>query len=101
MSSLRQEIEEEIKHVRLDKTKLYTLLGKILDQCELSSAETTVAPGVPGPPGPQGLKGATGPQGSQGPQGPPGVSAATAPVDATVEVVSKKAAPKKKTLSGV
>ena len=36
MSSLRQEIEDEITRVRLDKTKLYTLIGKLLDQCELS-----------------------------------------------------------------
>ena len=39
MSSLRQEIEDEIQRVRLDKTKLYTLLGKLLDQCELSGGE--------------------------------------------------------------
>ena len=59
MSSLRQEIEDEIQRVRLDKTKLYTLLGKLLDQCELSGGEGG-GPGVPGPAGPAGPAGGGG-----------------------------------------
>jgi hypothetical protein len=85
MSSLRQEIEDEIQRVRLDKTKLYTLLGKLLDQCELSGGEGG-GPGVPGP---------------AGPQGPAGANAAPAPVAATPSEAPKKAAPKKKALPGV
>ena len=53
MSSLRQEIEDEITRVRLDKTKLYTLIGKLLDQCELSGGGGGGA-GAAGPPGPAG-----------------------------------------------
>jgi len=90
MSSLRQEIEEEITRVRLDKTRLYTLLGKLLDQCELSGGV-----GSTGPPGP------AGPAGPQGVQGPPGASATNAPVSTAPKEVPKKVVPKKKTLPGV
>jgi len=93
MSSLRQEIEEEITRVRLDKTRLYTLLGKLLDQCELSGGV-----GSTGPPGPAGPAGPAGPQGVQG---PPGASATNAPVSTTPKEVPKKVVPKKKTLPGV
>ena len=97
MSSLRQEIEDEITRVRLDKTKLYTLIGKLLDQCELSGGGGGGA-GAAGPPGPAGPAGPAGPQGVQG---PPGVSATDAPVAAAPKAAPKKAAPKKKTLPGV
>jgi len=33
MSSLLEEIEDEIKRVRLDKTKLYNLIAKIVEKC--------------------------------------------------------------------
>jgi hypothetical protein len=92
MTSLRQEIEDEITRVRIDKTKLYTLLGKILDQCELGGA------GGAGPAGPAGPPGPTGPAGPTGPPGPKG----DAPVVATpAKAAPKKAAPKKKVLPGV
>jgi len=92
MTSLRQEIEDEITRVRIDKTKLYTLLGKILDQCELGGA------GGAGPAGPAGPPGPAGPAGPTGPQGPKG----DAPVVATpAKAAPKKAAPKKKALPGV
>jgi hypothetical protein len=92
MTSLRQEIEDEITRVRIDKTKLYTLLGKILDQCELGGA------GGAGPAGPAGPPGPAGPAGPTGPQGPKG----DAPVVATpAKAAPKKAAPKKKVLPGV
>ncbi len=92
MTSLRQEIEDEITRVRIDKTKLYTLLGKILDQCELGGA------GGAGPAGPAGPPGPAGPAGPTGPPGPKG----DAPVVATpAKAAPKKAAPKKKVLPGV
>ena len=47
MDSLRKEIEDELKRTRLDKTRLYNLLLRIVDS-----------------------GGAVGPQGPQGPQGP-------------------------------
>ena len=86
MSSLRQEIEDEITRVRLDKTKLYTLLGKMLDQCELSGGGGSGAPGPAGPPGPP---------------GPKGEKATDSPVAAVPKAAPKKAAPKKKVLPGV
>ena len=89
MSSLRQEIEDEITRVRLDKTKLYTLLGKLLDQCELGGSGGSGTPGPAGPPGPP------------GPQGPKGEKAADSPVAAAPKAAPKKAAPKKKALPGV
>lgn len=95
MTSLRQEIEDEITRVRIDKTKLYTLLGKILDQCELGGAGGA---GAVGPPGPAGPPGPVGPPGPAGPPGPKG----DAPVAATpAKTAPKKAAPKKKALPGV
>jgi len=83
MSSLRQEIEDEITRVRLDKTKLYTLLGKMLDQCELCGNGGSGATAPPGPPGPKGEK------------------ATDSPVAAAPKAAPKKAAPKKKALPGV
>ena len=95
MSSLRQEIEDEIQRVRLDKTKLYTLLGKLLDQCELSGGEGG-GPGVPGPAGPAGPAGPVGATGPSGPSGPPG-----SPESGPAKTAPNKVAPKKKTLPGV
>ena len=92
MTSLRQEIEDEITRVRLDKTKLYTLLGKLLDQCELGGA---------GGVGPAGPAGSVGPAGPAGPKGLPAVNVGDAPVAATPKEAPKKVVPKKKTLSGV
>lgn len=107
MTTLREEIEAELKHVRLDKSALYNILLKIVDQ---GVGGGSSAPGLPGPAGPPGPPGPPGPAGPAGPQGPPGAkgdSAATAPkVDATTsteEKLKKKATntPKKKTLAGV
>ena len=56
MSSLRQEIEDELKRTRLDKTRLYELLLKIVD----------------GGAGGSGGVGPAGPAGPTGPHGPPG-----------------------------
>ena len=76
MDALRKEIDDEIKRTRLDKTRLYDLLSKIIDQCGGPVGEGSVGP--PGPPGPPG----------------PGASA---PVEA--KPAAKKAAPKKKVAS--
>jgi hypothetical protein len=48
MDSIRKEIEDELKRTRLDKTRLYTLLLKVVDNC---------GAGGPGGVGPQGEKG--------------------------------------------
>jgi len=104
MTTLREEIEAELKHVRLDKSALYNILLKIVDQ---GVGGGSSAPGLPGPAGPPGPPGPAGPQGPPGAKGAKGDSAATAPkTDATTsteEKPKKKAAntPKKKTLAGV
>lgn len=103
MTTLREEIEAELKHVRLDKTALYNILLKIVDQ---GVGGGSSSPGLPGPPGPPGPKGDTGPPGPKGDAGPPGPrgDTATAPkadaATATEEKPKKKAPPKKKTLAG-
>jgi hypothetical protein len=85
MDALRKEIDDEIKRTRLDKTRLYDLLSKIIDQCGGPVGEGSVGPmGPPGPAGPA------------GPPGPPGPGASV-PVEA--KSVAKKAAPKKKAAS--
>ncbi len=71
MDSLRIEIEDELKRTRLDKTRLYSLLLKLIDNCGTGGV------------GPKGPAGPTGPTGPAGPQGSPGPSVA----------VDKKAAP--------
>ena len=96
MTTLREEIEAELKHVRLDKSALYNILLKILDQ---GGGGGSGSPGLPGPAGPPGPPGPAGPQGPPGAKGPKGDSAATAPkVDVTTSTEEK---PKKKTLAGV
>ena len=82
MDALRKEIDDEIKRTRLDKTRLYDLLVKIVEQCGGPAGEGSVGP--------------AGPAGPAGPRGPPGPSA-SAPVEAKPAV--KKAAPKKKAAS--
>ena len=54
MDALRKEIDDEIKRTRLDKTRLYDLLSKIIDQCGGPVGEGSVGP--PGPPGPPGQR---------------------------------------------
>ena len=78
MSSLRQEIEDELKRTRLDKTRLYELLLKIVDGGAGGS-------GGVGPAGPAGPTGPTGPHGPPGPPGPAG--------ECKCACVSKKATP--------
>jgi|TARA_B100001939_G_C16846516_1_gene575448 hypothetical protein len=100
MTTLREEIEAELKHVRLDKTALYNILLKIVDQ---GVGGGSGGPGLPGPAGPPGPPGPAGPPGPPGPKGPKGDAAVAPTVDAstaTEEKPKKKAAPKKKTLAG-
>lgn len=68
MSSLRQEIEDELKRTRLDKTRLYELLLKIVD----------------GGAGGSGGVGPAGPAGPTGPHGPPGTLVPLANASASV-----------------
>ena len=57
MESLRKEIQDEMNRTRLDKTRLYELLLKIVGE---SSA------GAQGPAGPVGAQGPAGPAGPAG-----------------------------------
>ena len=60
--SLRKEIEDEMQRTRLDKTRLYDLLLKIIDQ----GGSGTGSQGPPGPPGPTGPHGPPRPTWSSG-----------------------------------
>ena len=96
MDTLRKEIEAELKRTRLDKTRLYDLLLKIIDN---------VGTGGPGGAGPQGPRGAQGPTGPAGPVGPAGEckceckGSAAGPSEATkapAKTTTTKKAPAKK-----
>jgi hypothetical protein len=65
MEALKEEIRVEMNSVRIDKTKLYGILLKMVDNCGGGTATV-----VEGPPGPQGPVGPTGPVGPVGPVGP-------------------------------
>ena len=101
MTSLREEIEAELKHVRLDKTALYNILLKMVDQgvggVALVVRAFPVLPVLPVPlaqlvlPAPPDLKGPKGDAAST--SAAPKADAATS----TEEKPKKKAAPKKKT----
>ena len=60
MESLRKEIQDEMNRTRLDKTRLYELLLKIVGE---SSAGSAGAEGPAGPAGPVGPVGPVGPAG--------------------------------------
>jgi hypothetical protein len=68
MDSIRQEIQDELKRTRLDKTRLYNLLLKIVDS-DIVGSDGPLGP--QGPVGPRGPIGPQGPKGPLGPQGPP------------------------------
>lgn len=98
MDSLRDEIEQEMKILNLDKKRLCNLLLKVLDASGPGSSAMEGARGPPGPPGPPG------PRGPPGPQGPPGASAAPAAKSddkPAAKPAAKKTTTKKKTLTGV
>lgn len=66
MSSLRKEIEDEMKRVRIDKVRICELLLKIVDSAVGEK-------GSQGPVGPEGPRGGMGPRGPSGPQGERGL----------------------------
>ena len=76
MSSLREEIIQEMEHPRVDKKRLFDLLLKIVDN------------GGAGGVGPQGPPG---PAGERGPAGPAGKSATTAATTTKKTTTKKKA----------
>jgi hypothetical protein len=82
MTTLRQEIVQEMANPRVDKARLFDLLLKIVDHTP------TTATGPAGPPGPQGEVG------PRGPVGPAGKAAV-----ATTTGTTKKTTVKKKTES--
>lgn len=88
MNSLLQEIEDELKRTRLDKTRLYGILTKIVENSSGGSADG----------GPQGPQGPPGPPGPTGPPGPKGDVSGDVPVKKATPAPTpvKKAAPKKK-----
>ena len=74
MESIRKEIEDELKRTRLDKTRLYELLLKIVDG---------------GVGGGAGAEGPTGPQGPAGPRGPAGECKCKCTKEEAVPVVTE------------
>ena len=89
MDSLRKEIQDEMTRSRLDKTRLYELMDKIVS----AMASGT---GREGPSGPRGPAGAAGPAGPAGPAGSDGVCTCKCK---SVEEASAKKIVKKKTSS--
>jgi len=67
MSSLREEIVQEMEHPRVDKNRLFALLLKIVDNAG-AGGEGGVGPmGPPGPVGPSGPRGERGPASERSP----------------------------------
>jgi hypothetical protein len=103
MDTLRTEIEAELKRTRLDKTRLYSLLLRMIDANGTSGSVT------PGSQGPQGSTGARGPAGPAGPAGPTGPAGAVGPAGpagpaceckcASTKAPAKKAPVKKKVVT--
>ena len=89
MDALRKEIEIELKRTRIDKTRLYEFLNKIIDNIGTSST------GSQGPPGPQGPQGVPGPQGGRGPACECKCKSASASASASTSETPKKVATKK------
>lgn len=100
MDTLRKEIEAELKRTRLDKTRLYSLLLKMIENSGTGGA------GSQGPSGPPGPAGPAGPAGPVGPAGPAGeckcnckcMGAETSKAPAKV-ATAKKAPAKKKVVT--
>lgn len=57
MSSLREEIVQEMEHPRVDKNRMFALLLKIVDNAGAGGIGPMGPPGPVGPPGPQGERG--------------------------------------------
>jgi hypothetical protein len=88
MESIRKEIEDELKRTRLDKTRLYNLLLKIIDGG---------VGGGEGAQGPAGPRGPAGPAGAQGPAGPAGECKCKCTKEEATPAPVKTEAPKKTT----
>jgi len=82
MESIRKEIEDELKRTRLDKTRLYNLLLKIIDG---------------GVGGGEGAQGPAGPRGPAGPAGPAGECKCKCTKEEAAPAPVKTEAPKKTT----
>ena len=86
MDSLRKEIEEELKRTRIDKSRIYDVILKLLDAVENGST-------------------GSGSQGERGPAGPVGPACEckckSTATDEKKAAPKKTAASKKKTLPGV
>ena len=74
MPSIRADVLEEMKRSRLDKSRLYDIILRLMDELDV---DTPLKPGETvkrtsrGGPGPQGPIGLRGPAGPPGPPGPP------------------------------
>ena len=95
MESIRTEIEQELKRTRLDKTRLYGLLLRMIDTNGVGATGHRSVAGSPGPAGPVGPVGARGPAGPQGPAGPAG-PAGECKCACKTTTATKKAPAKKK-----
>ena len=87
MESIREEIKQEMRRTRLDKTRLYDLLLKIVDG------------GVGGGEGAQGPVGPRGPAGPASPAGPAGECKCKCTKEEAAPAPVKTEAPKKTTTS--
>src|SRR5210317_1662074 len=94
MESLRKEVEDELKRTRLDKTRLYSLILKLID-----NAGTGGGAGGVGPAGPAGPAGPTGPAGPKGPAGPTGPQGPACECKCVAKAPPKKAPAKKKVVT--
>ena len=92
MNPLIKDIEDELKRTRLDKTRLYGLLTKIIENSGGGS-------GGSGPAGPAGPAGPTGPVGPAGPIATPVVAKKEATPPVTEATPAKKVVTKKKVVA--
>ena len=92
MNPLIKDIEDELKRPRLDKTRLYGLLTKIIENSGGGS-------GGSGPAGPAGPAGPTGPAGPAGPIATPVVAKKEATPPVTEATPAKKLVTKKKVVA--
>ena len=96
MDTLRKEIEVELARTRIDKTRLYTLLLKIVDNSGSGGAGGVGPAGPVGPVGPAGPAGPVGPVGPVGPAGPAGPAGECKCKSSSKEAAPAKKAPAKK-----
>jgi|TARA_B110000114_G_scaffold22284_1_gene21258 hypothetical protein len=98
MNPLIKDIEDELKRTRLDKTRLYGLLTKIIENSGGGSGGSGPA-GPAGPVGPAGPAGPTGPVGPAGPIATPVVAKKEATPPVTEATPAKKVVTKKKVVA--